>query len=443
LAERRLAAFAGTLAAIFIGLTYLPDIGHGFLKDDFAWIAAARRLASARDLFLSDSSGTFYRPLVTLSFLIDDRLHGLRPFGYALTNLALLAATAVVIGLLFRTLGVSLLAATIAACLWLLNPHGINMSLLWISGRTSLLMALFASASLLSFARGWTLPGLLFLLASVLSKEDALLVPVIVVAVMWAQRKSRSRTVAVVALMAIVVIFYFLLRVNSHALTAATAPSFYRLTWDPSLIVMNALGYLDRSATVFAVMCLLASVIYKALPRVNGNGGRLLTMALIWFAAAIFITVRVPVRSSLYAVFPSIAAALAFAVLIDALREAATRDRGDRVLVGLVAAVVLAFPIYRSRNARWVLAADVSGSAAQAIAAERERLPQAGLVTLEDEPVRFANFQDAFGDAAPEALRLFVGPGTDARIVPRGDRSTANVESARFVLESGRVRRTK
>ena len=56
----------GLLATLL--LIYLPDIGHGFIKDDFVWIVTSRA-DNVFDLFaLFTETNDFYRPIVGLSF---------------------------------------------------------------------------------------------------------------------------------------------------------------------------------------------------------------------------------------------------------------------------------------------------------------------------------------------------------------------------------------
>src|SRR5262245_39773671 len=52
-----------------VGLTYAPDIGRGFVADDFGWIYFSRidSVATAWRLFIEGAPG-FYRPMVALSF---------------------------------------------------------------------------------------------------------------------------------------------------------------------------------------------------------------------------------------------------------------------------------------------------------------------------------------------------------------------------------------
>ena len=69
------------------------------------------------------SIALYYRPLSSLSFGFDHWIWGLRPFGYALTNLLLHAANTLLVFLLLRTQGrLGLTAAWLGAAIFLLSP---------------------------------------------------------------------------------------------------------------------------------------------------------------------------------------------------------------------------------------------------------------------------------------------------------------------------------
>ena len=57
-----------------------------------------------------------------------------------MVNVALAVGTAVAIIALARALGFPALGGVFAAGLWLMNFHSMRMALLWISGRTSLVV---------------------------------------------------------------------------------------------------------------------------------------------------------------------------------------------------------------------------------------------------------------------------------------------------------------
>jgi len=63
------------------------------------------------------------------------------------SGLLLLLTAAAVLGSLAVAFGMSRGSAIVAAGLWALNFHGIEMPLLWISGRTALLVTTFERTS--------------------------------------------------------------------------------------------------------------------------------------------------------------------------------------------------------------------------------------------------------------------------------------------------------
>lgn len=438
----RFCAGIGVIWALFTLGVYLPDIGRGFVKDDFGWVASgARALSQPAAAFTADASGTFYRPLVTLSFAADYAMHGLNARGYGFTNLILYASCALLIFFLLMEFGITPAAAAVGAFAWAVNPSGIEMAVLWLSGRTSLLMTLFSSASVLLFMRGRRTTGVLCFLGALLCKEDAMTVPLIILAATAFRSPNLAipRVAADAALLAATEALYFVLRSLTHAITPATAPEYYRLTWDASVVAINSAHYLDRAATAMAVLAILAVAAYRVRPILSRDDRRRFGVAAFWFAAALAISVRVPVRSSLYAVFPSIGAALALATWLDAMRRSANVRSSDLRLQVAFASVLLLIPVYRIRNERWVEPARVANRTMSSVVRQLNRSARVGTVVLEDEPDRFSNFANAFGGAATDAVRLYTNRPFDAVVVAQGDRLPVASEIARFRLVHGAV----
>src|SRR5262249_35291858 len=166
--------------AVFLAI-YGSSVGHGFVADDFGWILDSRS-GSAHDLgALFFKSSGFYRPVVGLTFAADYALFGTHPLGYGLTNVLLAGICAVLLYLVARELSLPSGAAALAVALWLLNPHGINTAVLWISGRTSLLLTLGSLAAVLTLLRGHPFLALLPAAVALFSKEQAVLVAGILV----------------------------------------------------------------------------------------------------------------------------------------------------------------------------------------------------------------------------------------------------------------------
>src|SRR5712691_9023029 len=235
---------------LFVTAVYLPDVGRGFVKDDFGWVETGRAaLQTPADPLVRPRAG-FYRPIVDFSFAIDYLAHDVRPRGYGVTNLALYVACVLALWLLCRAADLSAPAATLAAVLWAVNPHGINMALVWISGRTSLCLTLFALLSALAMLKRRWLWMAAFVAAALGSKEEAVALPAILIAWHWllAGRAGDRRPMAVA--LATPVAVYFALRVHSGALTPASAPLYYRFSFAPLFLLRNVLEYADRGVTI-------------------------------------------------------------------------------------------------------------------------------------------------------------------------------------------------
>lgn len=188
------------IALAVTALAYLGTLRFGFVYDDLPQIVSNPTLLSWRSLpFLFSGNtwsflipgwaGNYYRPIFMTWLLVNRILWGLNPAAWHASSLVLhLLATwmafLVARGLLNRDT-----SAFIVCLLFGLHPVHIE-SVAWISGATDPLMAFFTLAAFWAWIRGdkagsgysgWRgLASLLYLLAC-LSKETALLLPVVIV----------------------------------------------------------------------------------------------------------------------------------------------------------------------------------------------------------------------------------------------------------------------
>jgi hypothetical protein len=438
----RFASTVATIWLLFTAAVYVPTVGRGFIKDDFGWVANGEQLASRPlSAFTTDAAGTFYRPLVALSFAGDYAVHQLNSRGYGFTNLVLYAACAASVFLLLVEIGLTPAGAAAGAFAWAVNPSGIDMAVLWVSGRTSLLMMWFSIAAVLLVLRNRPIAGSAALLCALLCKEDAVAVPLIILAVAAIAKPERPGRLIFrdAVLLAAAEAVYFALRWRSHAITPASAPDFYRLTWDPIAIAVNTAHYLDRAGTATLALALLVMLACRTRPQFDPADRGRLAVAAIWFGAGLAITVRVPVRSSLYAVFPSVAVATLFGAFVDAVRRgAAGTAAGDRRLLAALAAVLLFVPAYYVRYERWLGPAQVATTTMNLLL-DDPSLPDHGTIVFEDEPDRYTTFANTFGGVETEALRLFTRRPLSAVVVPPGAREPVAGEVRRFRLVRGKV----
>jgi hypothetical protein len=435
----RIAATA--VAALFLAI-YLPAVGGGFLKDDFAWIETAR-VSGPHDIARIFSSHTgFYRPLVTLTFSADYALWGLQPLGYGITNLILAAACALLLYRLVRHLDLPPAAGLAAAGVWLFNFHAVNMALLWLSGRTSLLVTLFALGTAHAMLRGRSLIAGALCACALLSKEEAVLLPALWWSweawVAWSAGGSRpkapgsgpkargpgrvlhaaNRATARTWPLWLALAAYAVLRSRSGAFTASTAPGYYQFSSDPGLLVRNLLAYTDRAGTVAAatIIVLVIACGWRAV-RLAPDEWLLVRLAIVWIPATYALTVFLPIRSSLYALLPSVGSALVAAAVASAARRASP-VRFQRAAASLLVLVLLLLPVYYARNERWTGAADISARVMTLVRNAASTQP-AGHVVLIDAPAPIT-FDDVFSGLFSVGVQLVAGPQWTGDVVPPG-----------------------
>lgn len=426
------------MAAVCLAI-YLPDLGHGFISDDFRWIVESRAESPDDLVSLFGRNLGFYRPVVALTFAADYAVWGATPFGFALTNLALLLMSAGLLFLLARRFGLPAAAALAGAGVWVFNFHAVNMALLWISGRTALVSSVFALTTALLFLGGrFAVAGVAALLA-MLSKEEALALPALFTLFTWLTESGHA-TIRRTWPQWLAAGAYIGLRLQSGAFWPTNAPSFYAFTFSPAALARNVAEYADRAGTVAVGVGLLLLLLTRVRPSALApNERRALIFAAVWIPAMFALTVLVPVRSSLYALLPSIGSALAVAVAASAALRANPRvfARAAAVLLLVVAALI---PVYRSRNVRWVSLADLSAQTMATLQRETAGRPTGHIVLVDDLSQRF-NLDSGFGSLFPEAVRLYLGPAWSGEVVARPDEAARPADLS-FNLESdGAIRR--
>jgi hypothetical protein len=158
------------------------------------------------------------------------------------------------------------------------------------------------------------------------------------------------------------------------------------------------------------------------------------------------LTVFLPIRSSLYALIPSVGCALvAGACAARALRLNPARFRW--AAVGLIVAAAALVPVYWTRNDRWVAPADLSRHVMESIQATTSSFPAGGRVVLIDDPGADVNLEDVFNGLFAEALALYAGDLWIGQVVAPGaalpidERTTIAYELRGGTLEPVSIRR--
>ena len=183
------------------GFSYVDD--DRLIADNQAFLTGpgALREAFGRPYFGEHASDhAYFRPLVTVTFVLDAWRVGAHAGGYHATNVALHAVAVVALLLLLRALDFRGGTAFFGALAFAVHP-ALTESVAWIPGRTDLLAGLFSIGSLWCWVRAergagpaWRVVCLALWFCALLSKESALVLPFVFAAqrVLWQRRALSS-----------------------------------------------------------------------------------------------------------------------------------------------------------------------------------------------------------------------------------------------------------
>ena len=195
-------------------IVFLPSVMAGFVFDDiplitqnefihsWRWLPRAftthlwdvSRLADAADVQGAvETPRRYYRPLVTVSLLVTWMAVGAAPWAFHLTNVLLHAATAALATRAAIRWTGSLVLGGVVAAVFAIHPTRTE-NVTWISGRMDVMMLFFGLVALEAFraferrsavgGRAWPFfaGGMLALVASILSKEPGVMMPLLLLA---------------------------------------------------------------------------------------------------------------------------------------------------------------------------------------------------------------------------------------------------------------------
>ncbi len=181
---------------LFFGLTYLDDNVwlldyHWYLKD----LSNISNIFRQADLI----SKVFYRPILSLSFVLDAQIGGQNPFVYHLTNLLIHLINSVLVFNLLHKLGYHKPHVFVASLIFTVHP-ALTGAVVWIPGRTDSLLALFIFVSFILFLNSlevskprYVLGHFFFLILALLTKETAVVFPLMCLFYLFCVRDANNK----------------------------------------------------------------------------------------------------------------------------------------------------------------------------------------------------------------------------------------------------------
>jgi peptidoglycan/LPS O-acetylase OafA/YrhL len=204
------------LVSVIIAV-YYPTILSGIHPYDDPGILSRYSVSLPLLQVLLPGNGYYYRPIIELSFWLDNRLWGMEAATMHMENILLHGANSLLIFFLarkiFREDGIPLISL-LAAFLFALHPVNVE-AVAWIAGRTDPLLTLFVLSSLFFWLRWFSRPrwqdmvaALLLFGAALLTKETAIAFGAVVVlfVFVWPGEATLRQRILAAALMVLPVV---------------------------------------------------------------------------------------------------------------------------------------------------------------------------------------------------------------------------------------------
>lgn len=323
------------------------------------------------------------------------------------------------------------------------------MGVLWLSGRSGLMLTMFGVLAGIGFLRGRMVWATLATLAAAFSKEEGAMLPVLFT--LWAVIASSNdgvsddaltitqrvvaasrRTWPIWAAVAVVLAS----RIAAGGFFPTNAPDFYTPVFGPLRLLRNVLEYADRWLTFAAAAVLLTWLWTRHRPQPTAHDRYVLRMAAVWFICGFALNVFLPVRSSLYAMFPGVGSALAAATCIGMFtRTLDSRSRQRLAWAGVVLLAMLS-PVYLTRNVRWTELARLSASVVAQIRRAEPYLPNGSTLVIADDITTRANLRNAWAGPVYEVAAMEFGNRLTL-IVPAPDAEPCCPDAVHVTLRDG------
>ena len=445
---------------------FLPMIGHGFVVDDFQLLAT---LAFHPFSFgITHAHGAFYTPLTWMWYKADWSLWGMNAFPFALGDLVVYIANALLLYRLALTLYQDESAAGWTALGFTLLFSANPWAAMWIATRAHVLVAFFYLAALnttLWFTRTdrhrFLAAVCIFVLAAgaMFSKEDGVTV-ILAIAIVIFYEKQLTRTSSLLLFTAFLVLLvvYFWLRSGSGAEAIdfsershyAYHLSFGVLFENLGLNIMRTYGCLGLIATAIAISCYLQT---RSLNLSSFSlRDALLSIALFLVVIAPFLLLKV--RLGIYMYLAGACAALLLGTFMRAVN--ASRRTIKQTRRSFIAAIPVVFIVLMlasrvwSHSLRWMTMADTSTAILSQIKAQVPTVHLPAAIVLRYSKVdKVHRFPDNFATwTFPSAMQLLYRTPAlqgflvqEAETVPVPDR--ASVIYFRYVADAKSVTVTK
>ncbi|MFH1429119.1 MAG: tetratricopeptide repeat protein [Candidatus Margulisiibacteriota bacterium] len=237
--------------SLFYNYTYLDD--NVLIMDNFHFIRDLGNIGQAffQDVFLSYSDA-YYRPMLSISLMLDAQLGGTSLFTYHVTNILIHILTVCFLFVFLLKLNYQRGTAFIISLIFAVHPI-LSQAVAWIPGRNDSLMALFVLPAFIWFhnaveTKKWPayILHFLFFTLALFTKESALLMAIVFLTYLYIIKKEKIFSISSYIFYsgwAAIAVFWFLMRQAAFSSPIGLTLSIIIKSWiNNSSVAIQLLG---------------------------------------------------------------------------------------------------------------------------------------------------------------------------------------------------------
>jgi|WetSurSiteA1Bulk_404760.scaffolds.fasta_scaffold00204_11 protein O-mannosyl-transferase len=294
------------LPSLFFGFSYLDD--NVLILDNLFFLKDLGNFFTTfvQEVFhISHASAAYYRPILTISFMLDAQISGAKPFFYHFSNVAIHVITTCLVYSFLKRLNFKKELAFLFSLIFAVHPV-LAQAVAWVPGRNDSLLAMFTLATLISFFKYIEKPNMKnclyqigFFGLSLFTKESAIFIPVVCLfylVVILRKKLFSSITIPLYVGWAFFYFVWFLLRT-----IALTEPIKYTATHiirsfvfnSPAVLIylgkilfpfnLSVIPIIEGTTLIFGVITLLAIVLLLIFSKEKNT--RMILFGTLWFFA--------------------------------------------------------------------------------------------------------------------------------------------------------------
>ncbi len=294
---------------LFFKFTYFDD--NILILDNLFYLKRISNIFNAFEIGVFQvlhASEAYYRPLLTVSLILEAQISGANPFLYHLTNVLIHLTNASLVFVLFKRLNYAKDKSLASALIFLVHPV-LTQAVVWIPGRNDSLLTLFVLTSFIFFlgyinkeVNKLLFVHILFFAAAVFTKESGILLPLFCLYYLQIICKdglfSERKIKLVLSWTFVLIVWYFM---RAVALTNSIKYTFPMIIGGiykslPAVLLylgkvvipigLSAIATLKDSSLIWGVISL--SIIFVFLFITKNKNYRLIVFGTFWFLLFLF-----------------------------------------------------------------------------------------------------------------------------------------------------------